>query len=139
MLQIEAWRLVKAFMPYLLALCIGSYIGYRYEHSDFIKATNALSEYKASTHNVSLEGQVLTLSTTLKLSEEIASKAGQIETLQNQLTEKEASYAIERQKWMLAHPMPASCILDSGRLRIIQQATGAANSSITSGLATTTK
>ena len=137
--QIEAWRLVKASLPYLLALFIGSYMGYKWEHSDYIQANNALSEYKASSVNTSLEGKVLVLATTLKLSEEIASKAGQIELLQTQLTEKEASYAIERKTWMSSHPLPTSCVFDDNRMQYIKGATAAANNSIASGLATTTK
>jgi len=139
MLKIEAWRLVKASLPYLLALFIGSYMGYKWEHSDYIQATNALSEYKASSANTSLEGKVLVLATTLKLSEEIASKSEQIQTLQTQLTEKEASYAIERKTWMSSHPLPISCVFDDNRVQYIKRATTAVNNSIASGLATTTK
>lgn len=137
--QIEAWRLVKASLPYLLALFIGSYMGYKWEHSDYIQATNALSEYKASSANTSLEGKVLVLATTLKLSEEIASKSEQIQTLQLQLTNKETEYATERKVWVAAHPISPACNFDAERMRFIEQATRVTNSTITSYATSVTK
>lgn len=125
-------KLLKASLPYLLALCIGSYFGYKYEHSDYIQASNALAEYKASSVTTSLEGKILVLETTKKLAEEVAKKEGQLNDLQLQLTNKENEYAIERKKWMVAHPLPASCVFDVDRMRFIAEATRAVNSSIAS-------